>query len=113
MSQKKLPERFQVWVDARKKYCLSHMQVQMAREMGLNPTKFGRLDNHKQETWKEPLPKFIETLYLKRFSKARPDDVKSMEQLFLLKQGKKQQKKLTRAEARSKNDGSEVIISAE
>jgi hypothetical protein len=41
----------------------------MARELGINPKKFGSLANHKQEKWKLPLPDFIEELYLKRFKK--------------------------------------------
>jgi len=32
----------------------------MARELGLNPHKFGKLANEKQEPWKKPLPEFIE-----------------------------------------------------
>jgi hypothetical protein len=43
----------------------------MARELGLNPKKFGGLANHKQEPWKVPLPDFIEELYKKRFKKIR------------------------------------------
>ena len=31
----------------------------MARELGLNPKKFGGLANHRQEPWKLPLPEFI------------------------------------------------------
>lgn len=32
----------------------------MAREVGLNPGKLGKLSNHGQEPWKAPLPQFIE-----------------------------------------------------
>ena len=39
--------------------------LNMARELGLNPKKFGDLANHKQEPWKLPLPDYIEELYLK------------------------------------------------
>jgi hypothetical protein len=63
----------QEWVEAKKKYRLSDMQIQMARELGMNPNKFGRLANHKQEQWKAPLPVFIEDIYFKRFKKDRPD----------------------------------------
>lgn len=52
----------------------------MARELGLNPKKFGKLANHRQEPWKAPLPKFIEELYFKRFGKAQPDRVLSIEE---------------------------------
>jgi hypothetical protein len=40
--KKKIPEKLQIWIDARKKYRLSHAQVQMARELGLNPKKIRR-----------------------------------------------------------------------
>jgi hypothetical protein len=33
--------------DARRRFHLSH--VQMARELGMNPKKLGKLDNHDQE----------------------------------------------------------------
>jgi hypothetical protein len=77
----KIPEKLQVWVDARKKFHLSHAHIQMARELGLNPRKFGKIANHQQEPWKAPLPVFIENIYLKHFGKKRPDNIKSIEQL--------------------------------
>ncbi len=98
MKSKKLPPSLQIWVEARKKFHLSHSHVQMARELGLNPKKFGKLANHKQEPWKEPLPNFIETIYFKRFAKSRPDEVKSIEQIFLLKQQKAAIKKAKKRE---------------
>jgi hypothetical protein len=49
----------------------SHAQVQMARELGLNPRKLGKIANHRQEPWNAPLPQFIEDLYLKRVGKER------------------------------------------
>lgn len=93
MTTKKLPEKFQQWVDVRKKHHLSHKHIQMARELGLNPKKFGRLDNHQQSTWKEPLPKFIETLYCKQISNVLPTEVLSIEQLYKAQKQKKQDKK--------------------
>ena len=63
------------WIKAKKKYRLSDMQIQMARELGMNPKKFGSLANHKQEKWKLPLPDFIEELYFKRFRKDNPDSI--------------------------------------
>ena len=53
----------------------------MARELGLNPKKLGGMANHRQEPWKVPLPQYIEELYLKRFKKERPDNVRSIEQM--------------------------------
>ena len=80
MSRWRIPERLQVWIDARNRHHLSHAHVQMARELGMNPKKFGKLDNHQQEPWKLPLPAFIERLYFKRFAKCRPDVVVSIEE---------------------------------
>ena len=46
MSKPVIPADLAIWIDARKRYRLSHVHVQMARELGLNPKKFGKLDNH-------------------------------------------------------------------
>jgi hypothetical protein len=78
-----------LWIDARKRHRLSHEQVQMARELGLNPRKLGKLDNHRQEPWKLPLPAFIEQLHRKRFGKDRPDEVLSLEDRAHLHEQKK------------------------
>ena len=43
------------WMVAQKRHRLSDKQVQMARELGLNPDKLGKIDNHKQEAWKAPV----------------------------------------------------------
>jgi hypothetical protein len=78
----KIPEKLQVWIDARKKYHLSHAHIQMARELGLNPRKLGKIANHRQEPWKAPLPVFIEDIYFKRFKKRKPDNIKSIEKIL-------------------------------
>jgi hypothetical protein len=79
MSRGRTPNGLQLWIEARKRNRLSHQQVQMVRELGLNPRKLGKLDNHRQESWKSPLRLFIEQLYRKRFGKDRPDVVLSLE----------------------------------
>lgn len=56
------------WMVAQKRHCLSDRHVQMARELGLNPDKLGKIDNHRQEPWKATLPQFIENIYFKRSS---------------------------------------------
>jgi len=91
----------QAWIDARRRHHLSHPHVQMARELGMNPKKFGKIDNHKQEPWKAPLPIFIEDLYFKRFGKDRPDKVLSIEELFRLKAAKKEAKHKARHERKA------------
>jgi len=62
MARERIPEKFQHWIDARKRHHLSHAQVQMARELGTNPKRPGKIDNAGQEPWKVPLPQFIEEL---------------------------------------------------
>jgi hypothetical protein len=51
--------------------------MQMARELGMNPKRIGKLDNRKQEPWKVPLPIYTEGLYFKRFGKEKPENVRS------------------------------------
>src|SRR4051812_16262801 len=94
MSPKKIPVRLQTWIDARKRHHLSHAQVQMARELGMNPAKLGKIDNHHQEAWKMPLPEFIEDLYFKRFGKEHPDVVLSIEE-----RARRQEEKAARRKA--------------
>lgn len=76
----KIPQDLQVWMEAREKFHLSHAQVQMARELGLNPKKMGGYASTRNQPWKRPLPDYIEELYYKRFHKAAPDRVVSIEQ---------------------------------
>jgi hypothetical protein len=66
------------WVEAKKKFRLSDMHIQMARELGMNPKKFGSLANHKQERWKAPLSEFLKDLYCKRFKKDQPDVINQL-----------------------------------
>ena len=78
---KKPADKYQIWIDARKKFHLSHLQIQMARELGMNSRKFGKLANHEQEPWKLPLGEYIEELYSKYFKRPPPDTVRSIEEL--------------------------------
>jgi len=94
MPKKKIPPKLQIWIDARKRYHLTHEQIQMARELGLNPKKFGKLANHKQQPWKEPLPDYIETLYYKHFKRNKPEQVRSIERIVKDRNKKKQERKL-------------------
>lgn len=93
MARKAIPTRLQAWIDARKRHHLSHAQVQMVRELGLNPAKFGKLANHQQEPWKMPLPRFIEHLYEERFGKPHPDVVSSIEDMASRQEKKKAEKR--------------------
>jgi len=92
--------KLEKWAVAQKRHRLSDKQVQMARELGLNPDKLGKIDNHKQETWKSPLPQFIEEIYFKRFKKTEPDTVKSIKEQIANEKTKKEQRKKTKEQKR-------------
>lgn len=85
---------------AQKRHRLSDKQVQMARELGLNPEKLGKIDNHKQEAWKAPLPQFIEEIYFKRFKREEPETVKPLKQIMAEMDLKKKQQKAKKEERR-------------
>jgi hypothetical protein len=72
---KKPKPRLDAWAEAQKRFHLSDLHIQMARELGLNPKKFGGLATHRQEPWKLPLPECIAECYLKRFHRERPAKV--------------------------------------
>ncbi len=92
-TKKQLPPKYQVWINARKQFHLSHAQIQMARELGMNPKRFGGKANHKQERSKVPLPAFIEQRYERKFGKKQPDDVRSVEQRYKDKKQKQADRK--------------------
>jgi hypothetical protein len=96
-----IPPNLEAWVQARKRHRLSHAQVQMARELGMNPTKLGSIDNHRQEPWKAPLPEFIESLYLKRFGREQPEVVVSIGERAKQLQRQKAGRKAAKAQRRS------------
>lgn len=95
----RIPEDLQRWIEARQRFHLSHAQVQMARELGMNPRKLGSLANHKQEPWKAPLPVFIEQIYRKRFGKTQPDRVVTIEERVQELAAKKAEKRERRQRA--------------
>ena len=64
------------------------MHIQMARELGLNPKKLGKLANHRQEPWKRPLPQFIAHLYIKRFGRM-PNVVRTVEEVAAAEMAKR------------------------
>ena len=94
-----IPEKLKLWIDARSRYKLSHLQIQMARELGMNPEKFGSFANHQQEQWKLPLPEFIEQCYEKRFGRSAPEDRRSIEQKLEAERAKKELKRMSKARA--------------
>ena len=93
-----IPKNEARWVSARLKYRLTHAQIQMARELGMNPDGFSKLANHEQQRWKLPLPQFIEEQYFRRFNKQQPDVVKTIEQVVLERRKKDEARKARKAE---------------
>ena len=102
----KISEKDQIWIKVRKKYHLSHAHIQIARELGLNPKKIGKIANHKQEPWKAPLPVFIEDIYFKRFGKRRPENVKSIEQAAKVKEKRKAERRKRKQEKKQSIESS-------
>ena len=104
------------WIVAQKKHRLSDTHVQMARELGLNPDKLGKIDNHRQEPWKAPLPEFIEEIFYKRFKKERPDVVKPLKQILkeqeIKTKTKKKEKEIRRKEGEQEqiNNGTDEVL---
>ena len=99
MTKQPIPSKLHPWIEARKRYRLTDAQIQMARELGLNPKKFGKLANERQEPWKRPLGEFIEHIYFKHFGKTQPDRVVSIEQQL---DEKRERKRLKREAAKRK-----------
>jgi hypothetical protein len=107
MAKRKPNQKMQAWIDARKRHHLSHAQVQMARELGMNPRKLGKLDNRDQEPWKIPLGRYIEHLYSKRFRKEVPDVALSIEETIQRDEAKRARKKRAKAARRARDEGGE------
>jgi hypothetical protein len=101
MTKFRIPSDLQVWIDARKQHRLSHVVIQMARELGMNPKKLGGLNNHRQERWKAPLPEFIADLYLRRLGRSQPETVLSIEQIARNQWEKKKDRRARRAAERA------------
>jgi hypothetical protein len=82
VTEKQFAAKLQPWFEARRRFKLNNAQIQMARELGMNPKKLGSLDNHKQERWKAPLPEFITECYRKRFGRNGPLQIRSLEEMI-------------------------------
>ncbi|MDP1981015.1 MAG: hypothetical protein Q8K23_00575 [Sulfuritalea sp.] len=105
--------KLQPWIDARRRFKLSHAQIQMARELGMNPKKFGSLANEKQEPWKVPLQEFIVDCYFKRFKRSEPAEVRSIEDMIeadAMRRKLKQARKASEATVESKDGGIEDAL---
>jgi hypothetical protein len=103
---KRIPASLLPWFEARKRFKLSHAQTQMARELGMNPRKLGKLANDKQELWKLPLPEFIAKCYRKRFGRSEPEQVRSLEEMIKADERRRRERKARKAEKKRMAAGS-------
>jgi hypothetical protein len=99
----RIPHKFLPWIDARKKFRLSDAHIQMARELGLSPKRFGSYADRKDQPWKLPLAEFIESLYEKQFKKTCPDEVQSIEEMAAAHVAKRAARKAAKANASELN----------
>ena len=93
------------WIAAQKRHRLSDTHVQMARELGLNPDKLGKIDNHRQEPWKAPLPEFIEEIFYKPLKQIlKEQEIKT--------KTKKKEKEIRRKEREQEqiNNGTDEVL---
>ena len=92
-----IPPKLLPWVEARSRFKLTHAEVQMARELGMNPRKLGGVANERQEPWKVPLKEFIANCYHKSYGRALPERVRSIEELAKDVQKRRELKKAKKA----------------
>jgi hypothetical protein len=101
----RIPHKYLPWIEARKKFRLSHAHIQMARELGMNPKRFGSKVKSDQQPWKLPLPEFIEHLYEKQFGKASPEVVRSIEEMAAAHMAKRAAQKAAKESGRLEEAG--------
>lgn len=69
----------------------------MARELGLNPKKLGKLADTRDAPWKVPLAEFIAECYYKAHKRREPEHVRSLEQVIEAAEAKKARRKERKA----------------
>lgn len=103
----RIPHKFMPWINVRKKFNLSHTHIQMARELGMDPKRIRQPANpDPKQPGRLPLTKYIEKLYVERFDRTQPDDIRSMEELAAEHLARRAAKKAARSQ--SPKDASEA-----
>jgi hypothetical protein len=95
------PEKLKLWIDARSRYKLNHAQIEMARELGMDPNKFEGIAAYILEHGNKPLAAFIEDSYRERFGKNEPEDRRSIEQKLKAEDAHQQQKRTLKAQTKA------------
>jgi hypothetical protein len=78
---KETADQLRLWTEVKWQYGLSDAQVQMARELGMKPRQLAKDGSTELKPGQAPLAQRIESQYLKRFKKPRPDSVAPLRQL--------------------------------
>ena len=78
---KRIPHKFKPWIEARRRHGLSHAQVQMARELNLDPKRLHTGAKKGDPAAKLPYPDLIERLYRERFNRATPLRIQTIEEM--------------------------------
>jgi hypothetical protein len=81
-----IPVRRRPWIEARSRWSVSHVHVQMARKQGMNPNKLGGLANRRQGRGSCPCP-ISSPAYIKRIGKM-PNVVKTIEEVAMAEMGR-------------------------
>jgi len=111
---KRIANKFLPWIEARKKHRLTHVQVHMARELGLNPRRMGGYAGKENEPGRLSLGEFIESLYVKRFRKDQPDVVLTIEQLAESHEDKRAERKTAKsAQSASSSPGESYPVDSQ
>jgi hypothetical protein len=78
VSAKQTADVLQEWVRVKRLHGLTDAQVQMARELGMKPSRLLQAEN----PGVEPLARCIENMYLRHSKKPLPDSVAPLRQLL-------------------------------
>lgn len=102
-ARNRIPADLQPWFEARRKFRLSDATVQMARELGLNPQKLGKLAATGGSSWKAPLPDFIARCYERAYKRTRPAEPRSLEQVVADRHARKAAQKARKLQRHAEN----------
>jgi hypothetical protein len=79
---KETADQLHAWAKAKRRCGLTDAQIQMARELGMNPQRLTESQGSAQGATQMPLTQSIEAHYLRRFKRPQPDSVMPVRQLL-------------------------------